>query len=99
MKSFICGSGSGLLSKLIIYTLDITKKRLQVQGFESAREQFGVVRTYDGMMHCFRDTIKVEGAKGLYKGLAPSLVKAVFATGTIFCVYDQMCYLFSMRYT
>lgn len=98
VESFICGSGSGLLSKLIIYPLDLTKKRLQVQGFEKAREQFGAVRLYTGMLHCIKDTVTSEGVLGLYKGLAPSLLKAVLTTGTIFCVYDQMCYLFSLRH-
>lgn len=98
VESFVCGSGSGLFSKLIIYPLDLTKKRLQIQGFEAARVRFGVTRKYHGMIHCMRDTIAYEGIQGLYKGLAPSLLKAVFATGTIFCVYDQMCYLFSLRY-
>ncbi|KAH3871928.1 mitochondrial thiamine pyrophosphate carrier-like [Dreissena polymorpha] len=97
VESFICGSGSGFISKLLIYPMDLTKKRLQVQGFEDARKRFGAVHQYRGLAHCLSSTLQHEGVRGLYKGLAPSLLKAVFATGTIFCVYDQVCFFLANR--
>ncbi|KAK7506412.1 hypothetical protein BaRGS_00002524, partial [Batillaria attramentaria] len=61
MESLTCGSGAGFMSKLIIYPLDIVKKRLQVQGFESAREQFGATRQYSGLVSCLVKVGKEEG--------------------------------------
>ena len=95
-KSFICGSGAGLLAKLAIYPFDMLKKRLQVQGFEEARKHFGQVRRYSGLLHCVKNVILEEGLRGLYKGLVPSLLKAAVVSGTIFCSYDRLCAL--LRY-
>jgi len=67
-----------------------------VQGFEEARSKFGVTKQYNGLFHCMQQSVKDEGLLGLYKGLSPSLLKAVIVTGTIFCVYDQVCYIFMM---
>ncbi len=45
--NIVCGSLAGLVAKVVVYPLDLSKKRLQVQGFEKARVQFGKVSTYD----------------------------------------------------
>ncbi|XP_048761778.1 mitochondrial thiamine pyrophosphate carrier-like isoform X2 [Ostrea edulis] len=58
--SAVCGSGAGLISKTLIYPLDVIKKRLQVQGFEEARSEFGSTRHYRGMRHCLFTIAKEE---------------------------------------
>ncbi|PWA19271.1 hypothetical protein CCH79_00014595, partial [Gambusia affinis] len=50
MRSLICGSGAGMISKTLTYPFDLFKKRLQVGGFENARSHFGQVRTYTGLI-------------------------------------------------
>lgn len=99
VESLICGSGSGFISKLMVYPMDVAKKRLQVQGFEEARRPFGQTQTYQGLLHLLKSTIKDEGVWGLYKGLVPSLIKAAVVSGTMFCVYDQICYAISFRHS
>lgn len=97
--SLICGSGAGVLSKIIIYPLDVVKKRLQVQGFDKARAEFGGVRHYQGMSHCLYTIAMEEGIlHGFYKGLAPSLWKAALVSGSSFYVYEKVCQLLEFRH-
>ncbi|BFZ03037.1 hypothetical protein BsWGS_06076 [Bradybaena similaris] len=91
LQSLICGSGSGLIAKLLVYPLDVVKKRLQVQGFEKARQTFGAVRKYRGLFHCLQVSLREEGFACLYKGLAPSLLKASLVAGANYCIYEQVC--------
>jgi hypothetical protein len=43
------------------------------------------------MMNCFSEIIRTEGFNGLYKGIAPSLVKAYLSTAVILSIYDSVC--------
>ncbi|XP_061175812.1 mitochondrial thiamine pyrophosphate carrier-like [Saccostrea echinata] len=96
--SLICGSGAGIISKILIYPLDVVKKRLQIQGFEEARSEFGSIRHYRGMKHCLYMVAKEEGIiKGFYKGLTPSLWKAALVSGSSFYVYEKVCQLLEFR--
>ncbi|KAM9346009.1 mitochondrial thiamine pyrophosphate carrier [Symphorus nematophorus] len=88
LRSLICGSGAGLISKTITYPFDLFKKRLQVGGFEAARVRFGQVRSYRGLLDCAVQIAKEEGFRGFFKGLSPSLVKAALSTGFTFFWYE-----------
>ncbi|KAM6966211.1 mitochondrial thiamine pyrophosphate carrier [Tautogolabrus adspersus] len=88
VRSLICGSGAGVISKTITYPFDLFKKRLQVGGFEAARAHFGQVRSYRGLVDCMIQIAKEEGLRGFFKGLSPSLVKAALSTGFTFFWYE-----------
>lgn len=88
IRTLVCGSGAGMISKTLTYPFDLFKKRLQVGGFEAARAQFGQVRSYRGLTECMVKIAKEEGARGLFKGLSPSLVKAAVSTGFTFFWYE-----------
>lgn len=87
-QSLICGSGSGVISKLIVYPLDVIKKRLQIQGFEEARHSFGAIRRYTGPVNCMMCIFREEGTRGFFKGLGPSLVKSGAVAGLNFTIYE-----------
>uniref|UniRef100_A0A3Q1FGC7 Mitochondrial thiamine pyrophosphate carrier n=1 Tax=Acanthochromis polyacanthus TaxID=80966 RepID=A0A3Q1FGC7_9TELE len=88
LRSLICGSGAGMISKTLTYPFDLFKKRLQVGGFEAARAHFGQVRSYSGLMDCMLQIAKEEGVRGFFKGLSPSLLKAALSTGFTFFWYE-----------
>lgn len=88
LRSLVCGSGAGIISKTMTYPFDLFKKRLQVGGFEAARVHFGQVRSYKGLADCVVHIAKEEGVRGFFKGLYPSLVKAALSTGFTFFWYE-----------
>ncbi|XP_077413947.1 mitochondrial thiamine pyrophosphate carrier [Vanacampus margaritifer] len=88
LRSLVCGSGAGMISKTVTYPFDLFKKRLQVGGFEEARVHFGQVRRYRGLADCVSQIAKEEGVRGFFKGFSPSLVKAALSTGFIFFWYE-----------
>jgi len=97
-ESLICGATAGMSAKAVVYPLDMIKKRLQVQGFENARQGFGQTRHYNGVLHCIFDVVRMEGPRGLLKGLAPSLLKSAVASGVNFCLYEQVCNVFRLSH-
>ena len=46
-----------------------------MQGFEKARQPFGRVGQYEGMVDCFRRIALEEGLMAFYKGAAVSVLK------------------------
>lgn len=92
---FFCGGLAGLCTKLVVYPLDLAKKRLQIQGFAQNRQTFGQHFVANHMLHCLYQVCRNEGFRGLYKGLNPSLLKAAFTSAFYFAIYDQLLLLFN----
>ena len=90
LQNTVNGSLAGVASKTIVYPFDLIKKRLQIQGFENARQPFGKVVKFNGLFHCLTLTVKKEGFFGIYKGYVPSMAKAAFSSGTIFFLYESL---------
>lgn len=84
-----CGSSAGLCAKVAVYPLDVIKKRLQMEGFQYGRVVVGSARRYHGFLHCARQIITYERVPALYKGLGPSVLKALITTGLHFSTYEQ----------
>ncbi|KAL9700668.1 hypothetical protein quinque_004109 [Culex quinquefasciatus] len=92
---FLCGGLAGLSTKLLVYPLDLTKKRLQIQGFSRNRTTFGRHFVCNHMVQCLYDVTRTEGLRGLYKGLSPSLLKAGLTSAFYFSIYDGLLSLFN----
>ena len=43
------------------------------------------------MINCLTDIVRNEGFTGLYKGIAPSLIKAYLSTAVTLGVYEYSC--------
>lgn len=73
------GTG-GIIGWLPCYPVDVVKSRMQVvpQG------------TYKSWVHCMSDLHRAEGAKALYKGLMPCLIRAFPAYAAQFLLYEHV---------
>nr|CDS28925.1 expressed protein [Hymenolepis microstoma] len=96
-RSVTAGSVAGMVSKCLVYPMDVAKKRLQVQGFEDARSYFGRPLIVRGLRDCIVKTWRNEGVAGLFKGLQPSILKACLSMGCRFSVYEKSCNFLSHR--
>ncbi|XP_064395647.1 mitochondrial thiamine pyrophosphate carrier-like [Halichondria panicea] len=88
-KSLVCGGLAGVIPKLMLMPLDFSKKRLEVQGFESARATFGSVGSYRGFFHCLMTVYREEGPRAFYKGAVPTLLKSAVSVSISFTIYEH----------
>ncbi|XP_055531642.1 mitochondrial thiamine pyrophosphate carrier-like [Wyeomyia smithii] len=93
IELLICGGLAGICTKLLVYPLDLAKKRLQIQGFAKSRQTYGRHFVCHSMFNCMYTIVKQEGFVGLYKGLHPALLKACFMSAFYFAIYDEMVWI------
>nr|AKN21588.1 slc25a-20 [Schmidtea mediterranea] len=89
VNALVSGSVAGIVAKTVIYPLDLAKRRLQVQGFEDARQYFGKFHHSLRMVHSIRKTVLEEGISGLFKGLLPSSIKSGVVSSLTFFFYEK----------
>lgn len=78
------GGMAGMSAVSITYPTDLIRRRLQLKGFDSSVPQ------YDGMGDCVRKIYKVEGIRGLYRGLGICYVKIFPSVGIQFYVMEYL---------
>lgn len=64
------------------YPLDVVKSKMQSDGF-------GKGQRYKGMNDCFRQTYRAEGLRGFWKGIAPTLLRAMPVSAGTFAVVEM----------
>ena len=77
LSSLLCGACSGSIASVIIFPLDLVRRRQQVT-VGSKLSAFEVARSI----------LKSEGWRGLNRGIVPELVKVVPAVGINFYAYE-----------
>eukprot|EP00613_Pedinella_sp_CCMP2098_P083577 CAMPEP_0171994010 /NCGR_PEP_ID=MMETSP0993-20121228/278739_1 /TAXON_ID=483369 /ORGANISM="non described non described, Strain CCMP2098" /LENGTH=460 /DNA_ID=CAMNT_0012647079 /DNA_START=84 /DNA_END=1466 /DNA_ORIENTATION=+ len=88
MVNACCGALSGITSTLLIYPLDLVRRRMQMQGLQDGG---GVGGGGGGRAVAeVRQIVRLEGVRGLYRGLPSEICKIVPMVGTTFCVYELM---------
>eukprot|EP01087_Luapelamoeba_hula_P024076 TRINITY_DN9042_c3_g1_i1.p1 TRINITY_DN9042_c3_g1~~TRINITY_DN9042_c3_g1_i1.p1 ORF type:complete len:328 (-),score=54.57 TRINITY_DN9042_c3_g1_i1:31-987(-) len=84
-SKLVVGGIAGVVATSIIFPIDIVKTRLQNQVVGANGE-----RKYKGAWDCFRKTVRAEGYRGLYRGLAPNLVGVTPEKAIKLAVNDEM---------
>merc|ERR1719487_2384533 len=80
--SLAFGAISGGVGASSVYPLNLVRTRLQAQGTPAHPQTYLGVR--DAATKCYQ----LEGWRGFYKGLTPTLVKVVPAVAISYAVYD-----------
>jgi len=81
VKDFVAGCVGGVAQIVAGHPFDTLKVRLQTQEPENIR--------YKGPIDCFLKTIREEGVKGLYKGMAPPIAGVAAVNAVLFMAYGQ----------
>ncbi|KAK7431511.1 carrier protein ymc1 [Neonectria magnoliae] len=76
------GGLAGEVLWLASYPLDVIKSKMQTDGF-------GPNQRYRSMRDCFATTYRVEGARGFFKGIAPTLLRAMPVSAGTFAVVEM----------
>ena len=83
VDSLIAGATSGICSSLVTYPIDVVRRRLQVLGLHKSAKEIGALQE-------FQNILRIDGTKGLYRGLTPELLKVTPTVGFTFCTYEFM---------
>ena len=87
----IAGVTASVISKSAVFPLDTVRKRLQIQGPTRTRYAGGAkIPVYDrGVLGAIGTIVQKEGARGLYRGLTVSLIKAAPASAVTMWTYER----------
>lgn len=69
VSNALAGAGAGAVAAVIVCPLDVLKTRLQVSTLRAPGGD-----AYVSTVSSLRNIVKVEGFRGLYRGLTPTLV-------------------------
>ncbi|KAA0198214.1 hypothetical protein HAZT_HAZT002905, partial [Hyalella azteca] len=88
LSVLVAGGSAGTASWLVTYPIDVIKSRIQSDG------AFGPKR-YNGMVDCFRTSVKEEGWMVLTRGLNSTLLRAFPTNAATFFVVTSVLKTFS----
>ena len=78
ISSLICGACAGTTASLIVFPLDLIRRR----------QQISVGATSPSIAHVAMEALRSDGFKGLYRGIVPELIKVVPAVAMNFYFYE-----------
>ena len=80
------GALAGLTAQTFCFPLDTVRRRMQMEG-----------TAYKSTFDAFRTILRVEGARGFYKGMLPNAVKIVPNNGIRFLAFDFFTRMFGVE--
>jgi hypothetical protein len=91
--TILCGAFAGISSSLVIFPLDVVRRRLQIFG-AVRHENTAIPISQSKETVSMTQIAKREGFKGFYRGILPELLKVVPMVTITFYVYEaSMMYL------
>jgi solute carrier family 25 (adenine nucleotide translocator) protein 4/5/6/31 len=72
------------------YPFDTVRRRMMLESEKSRKD-----RIYKGSWDCFKQVLKKEGTRGMYKGMVPELFRGVGGSLVIVC-YDRIKVIFGI---
>mmetsp|Transcript_4070 Transcript_4070/g.13367 ORF Transcript_4070/g.13367 Transcript_4070/m.13367 type:complete len:182 (-) Transcript_4070:294-839(-) len=84
IQTMLIGAAAGAVAQTSCHPLDVVRKRLQLQGLPGRPTQ------YSNMLDALACIARVEGVRGLYKGLAPACLATLPSTGSSYVVYEAL---------
>lgn len=83
------GIVASIVAKTSVFPLDLVRKRIQIQGPTRAMYAYGQMPEYKSALHALRSIVRMEGFRGLFKGLPISLIKAAPASAITVWTYER----------
>eukprot|EP01031_Cornospumella_fuschlensis_P038801 gene38801-47189_t len=87
-KTGLAGGIAGGLSKLCVYPLDTVKKRMQAASSVLSYKSSSSVPSLS-LKSCVKEIYHMEGVRGFYRGLLPTMLKSVAATAITFASFES----------
>ncbi|KAJ1325102.1 solute carrier family 25 (mitochondrial phosphate transporter) member 23/24/25/41 [Microdochium nivale] len=87
----LMGASSGAFGATVVYPLNVLRTRLQTQGTSMHPAR------YTGIWDVAQKTYRNEGVRGMYKGLAPNLLKVAPALSITWMVYEKAKYMMDLK--
>lgn len=78
------GAAAGSLAQIIIYPLDLLRRRFQIINMSAEKPKYDYTSIRDALVKIYRR----ESLRGLYKGLSSNLMKVIPATAFQWWVYE-----------
>ncbi|KAI3451286.1 hypothetical protein Pfo_007951 [Paulownia fortunei] len=90
-QQVVCGAGAGVAVSFLACPTELIKCRLQAQSALATSGSGAVAVKYGGPMDVARHVLQSEGgARGLFKGLVPTLAREVPGNAAMFGVYEAL---------
>ncbi|XP_022846853.1 mitochondrial carnitine/acylcarnitine carrier-like protein [Olea europaea var. sylvestris] len=89
-QQVVCGAGAGVAVSFLACPTELLKCRLQAQSALASADSAAVAVKYGGPMDVARHVLQTAGARGLFKGLVPTLAREVPGNAAMFGVYEAL---------
>lgn len=89
-QQIVCGAGAGLAVSFLACPTELIKCRLQAQSALADAGSAGAAVKYSGPMDVAKHVLRSAGARGLFRGLVPTMAREIPGNAAMFGVYEAL---------